>query len=147
MAHGKSRSLLVHLLVSTGIFLVGLIVVPRVFAQQVSTPDELYFTWAYVLGTACALGYKMGIGTLKRLQEKRFRWAKLLWPSFVSFLLSVPLIFVVMPKFGRPTGSFTTDIIYAYLTTYTLVDMTSDLFTVREIISEMISRATDEDEV
>lgn len=110
-----------------------------------SAPTPIYVTLAYVIGTLTAIVYKMAVGSTKHLAGRTFRLRALLLPVAWSVLLSFPLVFVIMPKFGRPSGVFVTDVIYAYLTTYAMIDMTADFFTIYTIIQRKFIEAADRD--
>lgn len=110
------------------------------------SPTDIYVTLPYVLGTLAGIVYKMAVGATKHLVGRTFRFRALFYPVMWSALLSFPLVFVIMPKFGRPTGNFMTDMIYAYLTTYAMIDMTADVFLITEIIRGKYAEAVDRDE-
>ncbi|MFA5185988.1 MAG: hypothetical protein WC551_05850 [Patescibacteria group bacterium] len=115
------------------------------FAQEADKPTEIHFSAAYLLGTLAAIVYKMAVGSAKHLAEKDFRFRALIVPIIGSVFLSFPLVFIVMPKFGKPTGLFFTDFIYTYLTTYALIDMTADYFSINDIVKNRLLKAADKD--
>lgn len=108
-------------------------------------PSEIFVTWSYVFGTLAAIIYKMSVGSSKHLIGKTFRMRALLWPIVWSAVISFPLVFIVMPKFGRPSGFFWTDVIYAYLTTYAVIDMAADFFILSELIRAKFQQAVEQD--
>ncbi len=108
-------------------------------------PSEIFVSWSYVAGTLAAIVYKMSVGSAKHIAGKSFRLRSLLWPIVWSAVISFPLVFMIMPKFGRPTGLFWTDAIYAYLTTYAVIDMASDFFILSDIIRAKFQEAVDRD--
>ncbi|HWR00189.1 MAG TPA: hypothetical protein VN397_05095 [Candidatus Methylomirabilis sp.] len=110
-----------------------------------SAPAEIFVTISYVLGTLTAIVYKMSVGSAKHIVGKTFRLRALLWPILWSAIISFPLVFMIMPKFGRPTGFFWTDAIYAYLTTYAVIDMASDFFVLSDIIRAKFQEAVAKD--
>ncbi len=130
--------------ISTCAFLFVLLMAPSALGQEPSGPrPELYFTWAYVVGALAAMSWKVTIGVYKKMPTRRFKWKKLLVPTGTAVIVSIPLVFLVMPHFGRPTGNVMGDMIYAYLTTYTLVDMTADVFTVINLLRAHFSEPGD----
>lgn len=108
-------------------------------------PGEIFVTLAYVCGTLSAIVYKMAVGSTKHLVGKTFRWRVLIWPIVLSAVISFPLVFVIMPKFGRPTGHFGADMIYAFLTTYVTIDMTADFYIISALIEKKFEQAADKD--
>ncbi len=116
-----------------------------VFAQEVDKPSEIFVSCAYIMGTLAAIVYKMAVGSAKHLADRDFRFRALIVPIIGSVFLSFPLVFVIMPKFGKPTGNFFTDFAYTYLTTYAMIDMTADFFTIMEIVKKRIGMAADRD--
>ncbi len=106
-------------------------------------PNSIYVTLPYVLGTLTGIIYKMAVGATKHLVGRTFRIRALFFPVLWSALLSFPLVFVIMPKFGRPSGNFMDDLIYAYLTTYAMIDMTADVFIITEIIRGKYAEAVE----
>jgi hypothetical protein len=109
-------------------------------------PTEIFLTYAYVFGTLGAIVYKMSVGSAKHIVGRTFRLRVLLMPVMWSVVISVPLVFMIMPKFGRPTGVFSTDLIYAYLTTYAVIDMTADFYILSDIIRQAYKDAVDREE-
>lgn len=110
-----------------------------------SDASEIFFSIAYVFGSLFAIVYKIGVRIIRQLTGKKFRWRALFFPILWANIISVPLVFVVMPKFGRPTGHFFTDAIYAYLTTYAFIDMTRDFFEIRDLIGAQSAHAITQD--
>lgn len=124
------------------VFLLLLLVTPRAFAQDIpASPDAFVFSWAYVAGGLGAIIFKMFVGVSKSLAVKRFRWRKLFWPTLVAIMLSFPLIFLVMPH-ARPTGNFMNDLIYAWLTGYTMLGTISDVISLYEVRQQVLLEAT-----
>jgi len=89
---------------------------------------------AYVTGTLAAFIYKMAVGSVKHIAEKTFSLKALLLPILWSAILTFPLVFLIAPRYGKPTGVFFTDMIYAYLTCYATIDMLADYYTINHII-------------
>ena len=100
----------------------------------------VFFTSSYVLGSLGAIVCKMVMGSAKHLVGKTFRLRMLISPIVSAVLFSFPLVFIIMPRFGPPSGRWGNDWIYAYLTTYTTVDMTADFFTVYALIRRLIRK-------
>jgi len=107
--------------------------------------SEINISVAYVLGALAAIVYKMSVGSFKHLEGKTFRMRALLTPIISAAFLSLPLVLIIMPKFGKPTGSFWTDLIYTYLTTYALIDMTADYFSINEIVRQRFVLSAEND--
>lgn len=108
-------------------------------------PSEIFVSAAYILGSLAAIVYKMAVGSFKHLAGKTFRLRALIVPILWSVLLSFPLVFIVMPKFGKPSGLFFTDFIYTYLTTYAMIDMTADFFSISDVVRNKLVESTDKD--
>jgi hypothetical protein len=109
-------------------------------------PSVVYVNAAYVLGTLAAIVYKMAVGSAKHLVGRTFRMRVLVWPVLLAAVISFPLVFMIMPKFGRPTGVFMADLIYAYLTTYAVIDMTADFYVIYALIQKKFEQAAEKDE-
>jgi len=108
-------------------------------------PSEIYVSAAYILGTLAAIVYKMAVGSVKHLSGKTFRLRALIMPIIWSVFLSFPLVFVIMPKFGKPTGMFFTDFVYTYLVTYAMIDMTADFFAIYDVVRNKFIESADKD--
>ena len=104
------------------------------------TSQILYVTWAYVLGSLSAIVYKMSVGSAKHLIGRTFRLRMLVLPVAVATLISIPLVCMIMPRFGPPTGRPMNDVIYAFLTTYATIDMTADFYIVSELYRQHIQK-------
>lgn len=99
-------------------------------------PDGVYFTAAYLVGALGAIGYKTLIACVKYISRKVFRLGMLLYPMFLGLLISIPTVFYALPHFGPPSGKFGTDLVYAFLTTYTIFDITGDAFKLTGIMTD-----------
>lgn len=108
-------------------------------------PSEIYVSAAYILGSLAAIVYKMAVGSVKHISGKTFRLRALIMPILWSVFLSFPLVFIVMPKFGKPTGLFFTDFVYTYLTTYAMIDMTADFFSIYDVVRNKFVQSADKD--
>lgn len=141
--HAKTRFFVASLAVIPGFAFVA----SSAFASSPGepTPGEIFVVWSYILGTLGAIVYKMSVGSAKHIAGKTFRLRTLLWPIVWSAVISFPLVFMIMPKFGKPSGFFWTDVIYAYLTTYAVIDMASDFFILSDIIRAKFQEAVDKD--
>ena len=103
-------------------------------------PDGVYFTAAYLVGTLGAIGYKTLIACVKYFSRKIFRLSLLLYPMFLALLIAGPTVFYALPHLGPPSGKFAPDMIYAFLTTYTIFDITGDAFKLTGIMAEYFRR-------
>ena len=106
----------------------------------------LYVTWAYALGSLSAIVYKMSVGSAKHLIGKTFRFRMLVQPVVVATIVSFPLVCMIMPRFGPPTGRSMNDFIYAFLTTYATIDMTADFYIVSELYRRHIQKTVHTEE-
>lgn len=110
-----------------------------------SARPEIFVSWTYIVGGLAAIIYKIGVGSAKHIVGRSFRYRSLLWPIAFGIVICLPLLFMIMPKFGPPTGHFWSDMIYAYLTTYAIIDMASDFFILSDIIRAKFQEAVDKD--
>jgi len=108
-------------------------------------PSEIFVSAAYILGSLAAIVYKMAVGSVKHISGKTFRLRALIMPILWSVFLSFPLVFIIMPKFGKPTGMFFTDFVYTYLTTYAMIDMTADFFSIYDVVRNKFVESADKD--
>lgn len=105
-----------------------------------SVQPIVFITTSYVLGSLSAIVCKMAFGSAKHLVGRSFRLRMLISPVVSAVFLSFPLVFIILPRFGPPSGRWGNDWFYAFLTTYATVDMTSDFFKVHDSVRRSIRR-------
>jgi len=102
--------------------------------------DGIYFTAAYIVGSVLAIGYKTLVACVKYVSLRVFRLGMLLYPMFLAILIAIPTVFYALPHLGPPSGKFAPDMIYAFLTTYTIFDITGDAFKLTGIMTDYFRR-------
>lgn len=110
-----------------------------------SGPIGALTTVAYILGSVGAFVYKTGVGSVKHLATKTFRLRALIVPGVWAALLSLPTVFLILPFLGPPSGRFVTDMLYAYLTTYALIDMSADSYILFVLFQKKFEEAAEKD--
>lgn len=102
-----------------------------------ASPSRASLMIPFVIGSLCAIAWKAFAGGTKNFVGKTFDWKALLVPVGLSVLLSIPIVLIYMPLFGKPTRVFSSDSFSAYVTTFTMIDLCKELYEIREIVRSL----------
>lgn len=100
-----------------------------------------YFSGAYIIGLIAALSYKIAIPIVKHRMRQEFKLRLLIIPYSVGMMVTLPLVFMVLPALGPPRGEFISDFAYAFFTAYGTMDITADLFRLQEEVRRYLERS------
>lgn len=104
--------------------------------------SPLYFSWAFVAGLLGAFSYKIVMSIMKYRMRQEFRLRLLIIPYVVSMMVTLPIVFIALPILGPPQGEFLKDLAYAFVTSYTFLDVTLSLGNLQDDIRRYLERKT-----
>ncbi len=90
-----------------------------------STPSLIHFSWIYILGTGTAICWKAWEGVIKYVPAKQFSILAYLSSVLISLPILLVSVFFFLPVYGPPTGHWRNDLVYSFLTAYTIIGMAS----------------------